>query len=111
MNDGLTPHRGNKTLPDDVPHDSLRELYRGDCLPTPNNVAFAEVHQMVKKHFALFKVPSLAVFSTLMCVGPIYALPLGYVIKGEKVSARAVGGSVLAVVGVIPMFFWDHITA
>jgi hypothetical protein len=27
------------------------------------------------------------------------------------VSARAVGGSVLAVVGVIPMFFWDHITA
>ena len=62
-------------------------------------------------NFALFKVPSLAVFSTLMCVGPIYALPLGYVIKGEEVSARAVGGSVLAVVGVIPMFFWDHITA
>jgi len=62
-------------------------------------------------NFALFKVPSLAVFSTLMCVGPIYALPLGYLIKGEKVSARAVGGSVLAVVGVIPMFFWDHITA
>jgi len=62
-------------------------------------------------NFALFKVPSLAVFSTLMCVGPIYALPLGYLIKGEEVSARAVGGSVLAVVGVIPMFFWDHITA
>ena len=62
-------------------------------------------------NFALFKVPSLAVFSTLMCIGPIYALPLGYLIKGEEVSARAVGGSVLAVVGVIPMFFWDHITA
>lgn len=32
-------------------------------------------------NFALFRVPSLAVFSTLMCTGPIYALPLGYYIK------------------------------
>lgn len=56
MNDGLTPHRGNKTLPDDVPHDFLREFYRGDCLPTPNNVAFAEVHQMVKNKL---RVPQL----------------------------------------------------
>ena len=28
-------------------------------------------------NYALFRVSSLAVFSTLMCVGPIYALPLG----------------------------------
>ena len=56
-------------------------------------------------NFALFRVPSLAVFSTLMCVGPIYALPLSYYIKGEKVTARAVVGSVMPCVGVIPMFF------
>lgn len=58
-------------------------------------------------NFALFRVPSLAVFSTLMCLGPIYALPLGYYIKGERVTVRAVVGSVLACVGVIPMFFGD----
>jgi drug/metabolite transporter (DMT)-like permease len=56
-------------------------------------------------NFALFRVPSLAVFSTLMCVGPIYALPLGYFIKGERVTTSAAVGSVMACVGVIPMFF------
>ena len=58
-------------------------------------------------NFALFRVSSLAVFSTLTCVGPIYALPLGYLIKGERVTARAVVGSVLACVGVVPMFFGE----
>ena len=56
-------------------------------------------------NFALFRIPSLAVFSTLMCIGPIYALPLGYYIKGERVTVRAALGSVLACAGVIPMFF------
>ena len=59
-------------------------------------------------NFALFRVSSLAVFSTLLCVGPIYSLPLGYLIKGERVTFRAVLGSVVAVVGVVPMFFGEQ---
>ena len=59
-------------------------------------------------NFALFRVSSLAVFSTLLCVGPIYSLPLGYFIKGERVTFRAVLGSVVAVVGVVPMFFGEQ---
>lgn len=60
-------------------------------------------------NFALFRVTSLAVFSTLLCVGPIYSLPLGYLIKGERVTFRAVVGSVVAVVGVVPMFFGEQL--
>ena len=60
-------------------------------------------------NFALFRVSSLAVFSTLLCVGPIYSLPLGYLIKGERVTCRAVVGSVVAVLGVVPMFFGEQL--
>lgn len=60
-------------------------------------------------NFALFRVPSLAVFSTLMCIGPIYALPLGHFIKNERVTLRAFVGSVVACLGVIPMFFGDAV--
>ena len=60
-------------------------------------------------NFALFRVSSLAVFSTLLCVGPIYSLPLGVLIKGERVTCRAVVGSVVAVLGVVPMFFGEQL--
>jgi drug/metabolite transporter (DMT)-like permease len=56
-------------------------------------------------NYALFRVPSLAVFSTLMCVGPLYSLPLGWYVKGERVTWRAVGGSFVAVVGCMPMIW------
>jgi threonine/homoserine efflux transporter RhtA len=53
----------------------------------------------------LFRVSSLAVFSTLMCVGPIYALPLGKIVNDEPVTVRALIGSVVAILGTTPMFF------
>ena len=56
-------------------------------------------------NYALFRVSSLAVFSTLMCVGPIYALPLGKMVNDEPITARAVIGSVVAILGTTPMFF------
>jgi len=56
-------------------------------------------------NYALFRVSSLAVFSTLMCVGPIYALPLGKMVNDEPITARAVIGSVVAILGTMPMFF------
>lgn len=56
-------------------------------------------------NYALFRVSSLAVFSTLMCVGPIYALPLGKIVNDEPVTVRALIGSVVAILGTTPMFF------
>jgi drug/metabolite transporter (DMT)-like permease len=56
-------------------------------------------------NYALFRVSSLAVFSTLMCFGPIYALPLGKMVNDEPITARAVIGSVVAILGTTPMFF------
>jgi drug/metabolite transporter (DMT)-like permease len=56
-------------------------------------------------NYALFRVSSLAVFSTLMCVGPIYALPLGKIVNDEPVTLRALIGSVVAILGTTPMFF------
>ena len=56
-------------------------------------------------NYALFRVSSLAVFSTLMCFGPIYALPLGKMVNDEPITARAVIGSVVAILGTMPMFF------
>ena len=56
-------------------------------------------------NYALFRVSSLAIFSTLMCVGPIYALPLGKIVNDEPVTSRALIGSVVAILGTTPMFF------
>lgn len=56
-------------------------------------------------NYALFRVSSLAVFSTLMCAGPIYALPLGKIVNDEPISARSVLGSAAAILGTAPMFF------
>ena len=56
-------------------------------------------------NYALFRVSSLAIFSTLMCVGPIYALPLGKIVNDEPVTPRALIGSVVAILGTTPMFF------
>ena len=56
-------------------------------------------------NYALFRVSSLAVFSTLMCFGPIYALPLGKMVNDEPITARAMIGSVVAILGTMPMFF------
>jgi drug/metabolite transporter (DMT)-like permease len=48
---------------------------------------------------ALLALP-LALALTLTAVGPLYALPLVWVMKGERLTVRALAGAVLAVAGV-----------
>ena len=49
--------------------------------------------------YALFEIP-LPVALTLGCVGPIYSLPVGWIVDGERYGGKVVGGTVAAVVGV-----------
>ena len=51
------------------------------------------------RNYALFEIP-LAAALTLGAVGPIYALPVVWLVKGEEVTGRAAGFTVLAVCGV-----------
>jgi len=53
-------------------------------------------------NFALFLI-SLPAWATLGALGPMYALPLGWLLKGEPVTWRAVLGAALAVAGVVPV--------
>lgn len=55
-------------------------------------------------NYALFKL-DLGLTLTLLSLGPIYALPLGRVMKGEAVTWRGVLGACLAVGGVVALAF------
>eukprot|EP00929_Paragymnodinium_shiwhaense_P025663 TRINITY_DN15463_c0_g1_i2.p1 TRINITY_DN15463_c0_g1~~TRINITY_DN15463_c0_g1_i2.p1 ORF type:complete len:106 (-),score=14.59 TRINITY_DN15463_c0_g1_i2:8-325(-) len=52
--------------------------------------------------FAIFEIP-VAIYMTLTSTGPVWTLPIGYAVKGEPISRRALLGSSLAVLGVVPM--------
>ena len=67
-------------------------------------VAFTTYLCPILQNYALFKT-DLAVYATLTSFGPIYAIPLVMTVKGEVVSWRAMGGSLVAVAGVVPLWF------
>ena len=53
-------------------------------------------------NFALFLI-SLPTWATLGALGPMYALPLGWLLRREPVTRWAVLGAALAVAGVVPL--------
>ncbi len=58
-------------------------------------------------NFALFLI-SLPTWATLGALGPMYALPLGWLLRREPVTKWAVLGAALAVAGVIPLALHEH---
>jgi drug/metabolite transporter (DMT)-like permease len=54
---------------------------------------------------AIGRASSTAVASTLLATSPIFALPLARVLEGERVTLRAVAGTVLACVGLAALVF------
>ncbi len=48
----------------------------------------------------------VGIASTLSSTSPIFVLPLAYWFDGERLTARSVGGAVVAVVGVAVLFLW-----
>ena len=45
---------------------------------------------------------------TLGSVGPLYAVPVAFLVKGERTSARGCAGAVLAVAGVFVLCSWGE---
>lgn len=54
--------------------------------------------------YAIFEI-QVAVFMTITSTGPVWALPIGFLVKRERPSLRAVVGSSMVVAGVIPLAF------
>jgi drug/metabolite transporter (DMT)-like permease len=58
-------------------------------------------------NYALFRI-AVAIAITLGSVGPLYVLPLAYLLQHEKPTTRAMMGSVLAVAGIAILAFWKN---
>jgi len=65
-------------------------------------VFFATFCTPALHQYALFQI-DLAVYTTLISMGPVWALPVGVALKNEGVSLRTLLGSTFAVAGVVPM--------
>jgi drug/metabolite transporter (DMT)-like permease len=50
---------------------------------------------------AALKYAGITVTTVLSSTSPLFAIPIGLVAFGERVSARAVGGILLAVAGIV----------
>ena len=50
---------------------------------------------------AALKYAGITVTTVLSSTSPLFAIPIGLVVFGERVSARAVGGILLAVAGIV----------
>ncbi|NOZ49731.1 MAG: DMT family transporter [Chloroflexi bacterium] len=49
---------------------------------------------------------AVGIASTIIALPPIFLLPVGYFVFGERVSWRAVGGTVIALAGVAILLLW-----
>ena len=52
---------------------------------------------------ALFSI-SYPVFATLVSVGPVYSLPLAWIVRRQPITPRATLGALLAFAGIIPLY-------
>jgi len=79
---------------------SLIAMTRREWLLVTMGVLLVTCCNPVLYNYALFQIP-LAFAITLASFGPIYAIPLVYLMKGEAVTARSAVGALLAVAGVV----------
>lgn len=76
-----------------------RDMSRVSWAMTVVGVALVTFLTPALTNYALFQI-ALALALTLGSIGPLYALPLSWLLQKDKPSVRACGGSVLAVAGV-----------
>jgi len=67
-------------------------------------VLFVSFFQPALTNYAMFQI-ALALLLTLESIGPIYSLPLAYILQKEKPTIRAGVGACLAVGGIILLAF------
>lgn len=82
----------------------MPELSASTWLKIALGVVFTTYTCPILQTYAIFKT-ELATYSTLSSFGPIYAIPLVIIVKGEMVSWRAIAGCAVAVAGVVPLWF------
>jgi drug/metabolite transporter (DMT)-like permease len=67
-------------------------------------VVFVSFLQPALTNYAMFQI-SLALLLTLESIGPLYSLPLSYILQGDRPTFRACVGAILAVIGIIVLSF------
>jgi drug/metabolite transporter (DMT)-like permease len=67
-------------------------------------VVFVSFLQPALTNYAMFQI-SLALLLTLESIGPLYSLPLSYILQGDRPTFRACFGAILAVIGIIVLSF------
>ena len=67
-------------------------------------VLFVTVACPALSQWALFQLP-LGICLCLTSIGPLYAIPMSLCLKKEKVTLRAIVGSIIAIIGVIVLQF------
>ena len=97
----ITRLRG-KTSSAAVPWAMLPEQSRRDWTRVCAGIALTTFAAPALSTFALYLI-SLPAYATLTALGPVYALPLGYAIRRDGVTRRAVLGALLAVAGIVPL--------
>jgi len=84
----------------EAPWFHLPEGTRSMWLRISLGVVFVSFLQPALTNYAMFQI-SLALLLTLESIGPLYSLPLSFVIQGDRPSIRASIGALLAVVGIV----------
>ena len=72
-------------------------------------VVFVSFLQPALTNYAMFQI-SLALLLTLESIGPLYSLPLSYILQGDCPTIRACIGAILAVIGIIVPVSYTHLT-
>ena len=67
-------------------------------------VVFVSFLQPALTNYAMFQI-SLALLLTLESIGPLYSLPLSYILQCDRPTFRACVGAILAVIGIIVLSF------
>lgn len=67
-------------------------------------VAFVTFLHPALVNYAMFQIP-LALLLTLDSIGPLYSLPLGWIIQNERPTFSACVGAALAVGGIVILAF------
>jgi len=88
-----------------VPWYALPKMAWGPWLVVSMGVLFVTFLCPALSNFALFEI-SLALAVTLCSITPLYTLPLMWLLKNEKPTAKGCLGAFLAVLGVIVLCIW-----
>jgi drug/metabolite transporter (DMT)-like permease len=82
-----------------------RNMKRKSWLQVSMGVLFVTFFTPALSNYALFQI-ALALALTLGSVGPLYSLPLTWLLQHDRPTFRACAGGLLAVAGIIVLSFW-----